>query len=106
MESRTIVLAMHNDGKGYCKISKKLKLPKSIVKSIIKKVKDVGHLENLTRNKGPLKVSSIGMLRVSRSIVRNILHKDNLRGCRLRKAPLLRSMHLKSRLMFANIYSP
>ena len=41
----------------------------------------------------------------SRSTVTNILHKANLRGCRPRKAPLLRSMHLKARLKFADEYS-
>lgn len=56
-EVKEIVLAMHNDGKGYGKISKELKLPKSTVQSIIKKVKDVGHLENLPRSGRPAKVS-------------------------------------------------
>lgn len=43
---------------------------------------------------------------VSRSTISNILHKDNLRGCHPRKAPLLRNMHLKAHLKFANEYSP
>ena len=57
MEVKKIVLAMHNDGKGYDKISKELKLPKSTVQFIFKKVKDVGHLKNLPRSVRPAKVS-------------------------------------------------
>ena len=117
--------------KGYDKISKDLQLPKSTVQSIIKNVKDSGNLENLSRSGRPAKVSTTGIRRivrevyknprvtrdeirsiledsgtsVSRSTVTNILHKANLRGCRPRKAPLLRSMHLKARLKFADDYS-
>ena len=126
MEVKKIVLAMHKEEKGYGKISKDLQLPKSTVLSIIKKVKDSGNLENLSRSGRPAKVSTTGIRRivrevnknprvtrdenrsiledsgtsVSRSTVTNILHKANLRGCRPRKAPLLRSMHLKTRLKY------
>ena len=105
------MLAMHNEEKGYGKISKDLQLPKSTVQSIIKKVKDSGNLENLSRSGRPAKVSTTGIRRivrevnknprvtsdeirsiledsgtsVSRSTVTNILHKANLRGCRPRK---------------------
>ena len=49
MKMEKIVLAIRNVRKGYCKIFKELELPKSMVKPIIKKVKDIGHLENLPR---------------------------------------------------------
>ena len=39
MEVKEIVLAMHNEEKGYGKIFKDLQLPKSTVQSIIRKVK-------------------------------------------------------------------
>lgn len=71
MEVKKIVLAMHNDGKGYGKISKELKLPKSTVQSIIKKVKDVGHLENLPRSGCLAKVSSTDIQRVVREVNKN-----------------------------------
>ena len=38
----------------------------------------------------------------SPSTVSNILNRDDLRGCRPRKAPLMRSTHLKARFKFAN----
>ena len=50
MEVKKIVFAMQNDGKKNNKISKELRLPKSSVQSIIRKVKDVGYLENLSRS--------------------------------------------------------
>ena len=53
MEVKKIMLTMHNEGKGYDKISKDLQLPKSTVQSIIKKVKDSGNLENLSRSGRP-----------------------------------------------------
>ena len=132
MEVKKIVLAMHNGEKGYGKISKDLQLPKSTVQSIIKKVKDSGDLENLSRSGRPAKVSTTGSYptdcprgqieprvtrdeirliledsgtSVSRSTVTNILHKANLRGCCPRKAPLLRFMHLKARLKYSDEYS-
>ena len=68
---KKIVLAVHNDGKGYGKISKELKLPKSPLQSIIKKVKDVGHQENLPWRGRLAKVSLTGTRRVVREVNKN-----------------------------------
>ena len=66
MEVKKIVLAMHNEEKGYGKICKDLQLPKSTVQSIIKKVKGSGNLENLSRSGRPAKVSTTGIRRIVR----------------------------------------
>ena len=71
MEVKKIVLAMHNEEKGYGKISKDLQLPKSTVQSIIKKVKDSGDLENLSRSGRPAKVSTTGIRRIVREVNKN-----------------------------------
>ena len=62
---------MHNEEKGYGKISKDLQLPKSTVQSIIKKVKDSGNLENLSRSGRPAKVSTTGIRRIVREVNKN-----------------------------------
>ena len=44
---RKLVVACHTNDEGYDKISKKLNLPKSTVRAIIKKFRSQGHVMNL-----------------------------------------------------------
>ena len=81
MGVKKIVLAMQIDGKGYEKISKELKLTKSTVQFIIKKVKDIGHLENLHRSGRPSKVFPTGIGKIVRKVNKNLrVTSDELRS--------------------------
>lgn len=125
---RKLVVACHTNGEGYDKISKKLNLPKSTVRAIINKFKSHDHVMNLEGrgrkrilsprderkivrqlNQNPritageiVDEQSTSGVNVSRHTVGRVLKRAGLKACRPRKTPLLKPMHLKARLAFAN----
>ena len=124
---RDKVLEKHQSGLGYKKISQTLNIPRSTVKSIIKKWKEYGTTATLPREGRPPKLSD----QVRRALVREAtkrpmvtlkelerstaemgetvhgttitrtLHKAGLYGRVARRKPLLKKTHIKSRLDFA-----
>ena len=124
---RKRVVACHMNGEGYDKISKKLNLPRSTVRAIIKKYSSEGHVKNKTGrgrkrvlserderkivryvNQNPratakeiVDTQCTSGVSVSRQTVGRTLKRAGLKACRPRKTPLLRSVHLKARLAFA-----
>ncbi|MBN3288553.1 TCB1 transposase, partial [Polyodon spathula] len=115
------VLQKHQSGVGYKNISKALNIPRSTVKSIIKKWIEYGTTVNLSRTGRPQKLS----IRARRALVREatkrpmatlkefqssvaehtatitrVLHKTGLCGRVAKRKPLLKT-HIKSRLEFA-----
>ena len=127
---RKRVIAIHSKGEGYDKISKRLNLPKSTVRAIVKKFKSQGHVMNLHGrgrkrllsaraerkivrrvNQNPrmtaaeiVNEQSSSGVNVSRHTVGRVLKRAGLKACRPRKTPLLKPVHLKTRLEFAKSY--
>lgn len=122
------IVALHNNGKGYRKISRILKLSCSTVAKIIQRFKKTGSTQNRPRAGRPRKLSEcaerhiqilskknrrrsavdinaeIGEIvdqPVSSQTVRRTLHRIGLRGCRPRKKPLLKTAHKRARYQFA-----
>lgn len=124
---RKRVVACHVNGEGYDKISKKLNLPKSTVRAIIKKNATEGHVKNKTgrgrkrilserderkivryANQNPRTTAKEIIdtqcnpgVNISRQTVGRTLKRAGLKACRPRKTPLLKSVHLKTRMNFA-----
>lgn len=124
---RKRVVNFHQAGEGYDKISKRLDIPKSTVRAIIKKFASEGHVHN-KEGRGRKRILSERAERkmvrfsksnprattkdvleamgpevdVSRRTVGRILQRGGLKACRPRKTPLLKPVHLKARIAFAN----
>ena len=121
------IVAKHEAGNSYGRISSELNVPKSTVQSIIKKYKDSNSTANLPRSGRPRKITT----RMARKIVRkvqndpkitrkkiqdqlanegdsvslstvsNTLHNASLFGRRPRRTPLLKKNHREARLKYA-----
>jgi len=126
VDLRKRVVTSHQAGEGYDRISKKLDIPKSSVRAIIKKFATEGHVHNI-EGRGRKRILSDRAERtmvrysknnprattkevlqamgpemeVSRRTVGRILRRGGLKACRPRKTPLLKSVHLKARIAFA-----
>lgn len=128
IDLKTRVITLHKSGLSLGKISKQLKVPRSSVQSIVRKFKSQGTVVTSSRSGRKSKISKTAerkLLRlvknnptttkkelvkelensgttVSPSTVKRLLHRNDMRGCRARKKPLLLKRHLQARLKFAN----
>ncbi len=120
--------ALHEDGVGYKKIAKTLKLSCSTVAKTIQRFNRTGSTQNRPRHGRPKKLSAcaqrhiqrlclgnrhmsaasiaaevewVGGQPVSAQTIRRTLHQIGLHGCRPRRKPLLKMMHKKARKQFA-----
>lgn len=127
LDLRTKLVEAYKSGEGYKTISKRFNVPRSTVRSII--VKEKVH-DSVSNRKGrgrkakisprlerqvvrdissnPTKTSKAVLqeledagVKVSRTTLKRVLHKNGLRGCRPRRTPLLRPRHVKARLKYA-----
>ncbi|CAB3995343.1 Transposable element Tcb1 transposase [Paramuricea clavata] len=126
IELRQRIVDFHKTGSSLGKISRRLKIPKQSVATIVRKYKSVGMIHTLPRSgRKPLLSATAEQLvrmvrsnpkstkkhvcremqdagtQVSLSTVKRILHRHGLRGCRPRKKPLLQKRHLQARLKYA-----
>lgn len=127
VQKRQMVVDLHKCGNGYKKIHKRLNIPLSTVRAIIKKFKRYGTVENLMgrgRNcilpprilrrmvreatKSPrITVKELQALvaswghQVSKSTIRRHLHNHSLIGRVARRKPFLTTRHRRKRLEFA-----
>ena len=114
-----MVVDLHKCGNGYKKISKRLNIPLSTVRAIIKKFKRYGTIENLmgrghncilpprTTKSPRITVKELQALvaswghQVSKSTIRRHLHNHSLIGRVARRKPFLTTRHRRKRLEFA-----
>lgn len=125
---RDKIVALHKAGMGYKSISKKVQENVSTIGAIIRKWKVHNTTLNCPRSGAPRKVSSRAVSRLLRRVrneprttrqelvddlkgsgiavtkrtITNTLRRNDLKSCRARKVPLLKKMHVKARLKFAN----
>jgi transposase len=124
---KTRIIEKYNSNCSIRNISEQLSVPRSTVHDIVSKFKKYGSTTNRLRTGRPAKIdaktsrkvvrqvlanprttrknikdqlSDLGVT-VSLSTVSNVLHRADLRGRRPRKTPLLKPIHLKTRLKFA-----
>lgn len=127
LDLRKRIIDAHKAGEGYTKLSKRFKVSRTGVRGIIQRYKDSHTLQNKPGRGRKRKISE----RLERQLVRNMsrdprltvktlvndlatrgiivsrktisraLHRNGLRGCRPRKAPLLKKRHLQARLQYA-----
>ena len=117
------IVALHEDGQDYKKISNTLKLSCSTVAKVIQRFKRVGSTKNRPRVSGPKKLSAraehhIQMLslkdrrrsavsiaaeieEVGGQTIRHTLHQIGVHGCHPRRKPLLKMIHKKASKQFA-----
>ena len=121
------IVNFYKSGLSLGSISKRLNIPRASVQTIIKKYKTLLTTETLPRSRRKQKltvadetlvVRKVRMnpklatkeivnyleasgMNVSTSTIKRILHKNQLKGCRARKKPLLQQRHRKARLKFA-----
>ena len=118
------IVNFYKSGLSLGSISKRLNIPRASVQTIIKKYKTTetlprsGRKRKLTVADERLVVRKVRMnpkltakeivnyleasgMNVSTSTIKRILHKNQLKGCRARKKPLLQQRHRKARLKFA-----
>ena len=114
---RDKVVDRHKSGDGYKKNSKALSVPRSTVKSIIKKWKVFGTTQTLAGSGRRSKLEETGQRGYQEAYSKEfktksghcvhvitmsqILHKCGLYGRVARKRPLLKKGHMQSRLSFA-----
>ena len=120
----------HKSGLSLGAISKHLKVPHSSVQTIVCKYKHHGttqpsycsgrrsilfptdertlvrkvQITPRTRAKDRLKILEEAGTKVSKSTVKRVLYRHNLKGRSARKKPLLQNRHKKARLRFATAY--
>ena len=121
-------VALHKDGLDYKKIAKTLKLSCSTVAKTIQRFNWTGSTQNRPRHGRPKKLSAraqrhiqrlslgnrrmsaasiaaevegVGGQSVSAQTIRRTLHQIGQHGCRPRRKPLLKMMHMKARKQFA-----
>ncbi len=110
------IVALHEDGVGYKKIAKTLKLSCRMVAKTIQQFKRTDstqnrpqrHIQRLCLGNRRMSAASIaaeveglGGQPVSAQTIRRTLHQIGLHGCRPRRKPLLKMMHKKARKQFA-----
>ena len=121
------IVNFYKSGLSLGSISKRLNMPRASVQTIIQKYKSLLTTETLPRSGRKRKltvaderlvVRKVRMnpelttkeiahyleasgMNVSTSTIKRILHKNELKGCRARKKPLLHQRHRKARLKFA-----
>lgn len=124
---RKKIVSLHISGLSLGSISKRLQIPRSSVQTIIKKYKTMFTTATLPRSgrkrkltpgderfivrmvrlnpkitkKAIAKDLEVSGIKVSTSTIKRILHKNDLRGYRARKKPLLQQRHRRARLKFA-----
>ena len=121
------IVHFYKSGLSLGSISKRLNIPRASVQTIIQKYKTILTTESLPRSGRKRKltvaderlvVRKVRMnpklttkeianyleasgMNVSTSTIKRILHKNELKGCRARKKPLLQQRHRRARLKFA-----
>ena len=97
---------LHKSGSSLGAISKRLKVPRSSVQTIVHKYKDQGTTQSSYRS-GTTAKDLVKMLeeigtKVSISTAKRVRYRHNLKGCSARKKPLLQNLHRKSQTTVCN----
>uniref|UniRef100_A0AAZ3RB43 Transposase Tc1-like domain-containing protein n=1 Tax=Oncorhynchus tshawytscha TaxID=74940 RepID=A0AAZ3RB43_ONCTS len=127
---RKEIVDLHKSGSSLGAISKRLKVPRSSVQTIVRKYKHHGttqpsyrsgrrrvlsprdestlvqkvQINPRTTAKDLVKMLEETGTKVSISTVRQVLYRHNLKGRSARKKPLLQNCHKKAKLRFANAH--
>lgn len=127
LDLRQRIIDAHNTGEGYTKLSKHFQVSRTGVRCIIRKFKESHKVQNMPGrgrkrkisktlerklvrdvSKGPRTtaktlandLATSGII-VSKKTITRALHRNQLRGCRPRKTPLLKKRHLQARVKYA-----
>ena len=121
-DTRNKIVDLHQAGKTESAIGKQLGLKKSTVGAIIRKWMTYKTTDNLPRSGAPRKISPRGVkmitnprttrgdlvndlqragTKVTRPTISNTLRHQGLKSCSARRVPLLKPVHVQTRLMFA-----